>query len=58
MTIPAGPSGMIDIGYRFRETRDLSFKTDTANRDSFDDIDLSNQTVQVGYVYKFGRSIV
>lgn len=53
VTIPVGTSGTIDVGYRYKETQDLSFKSQTGNADSFDNIDFTNQTFQIGYNMRF-----
>jgi opacity protein-like surface antigen len=54
VTFPVGQSGTIDIGYRYRETRNLKLTSAAANGTAvFDDIDFKAQTIQIGYNYRF-----
>ena len=51
--IPVIESGSIDIGYRFRETRDLTLQLGAGAGATFDSIDFETHTLQVGYSYRF-----
>ncbi len=53
VTVPVGNSGELDIGYRYRETPNLSLTSDSTVGFAFDEIDYKSQTFQVGYNFKF-----
>lgn len=53
LQIPVSDRGVIDLGYRFRSIRELSFESKSTTNIVYDDIDFDTHSLQIGYRMNF-----
>jgi len=53
LQIPVSDKGIIDLGYRFRSVRDLSYKSKSSTNIVYDGIEFDTHSLQVGYRMNF-----